>query len=375
MFKSFLDYIIVKPNFRKLNILKFSFTSLAVINFMSATQCAQQEVAQKRELKKNIRVMQMSASNFLDNSGFSFSETAQSQLSGVLFEKNYFFERSIYPTDRSAVRKQNEFRLNKLSLEQAKKLIPTLKEQDILLSNDSSCMMSRPQHFIAGKINALEAYSGASLQFGFNQTVAPVIPVSANLKLDKMRMDLSFHSFDPWTQQVVASVNSSAMKNDYKAGFGIDLGIIHIGPEFYRITGLAEVTLKGIQNGIQDLAKKLLSLPGQDWSSRIIYNQDSKVLILGGQELGIKKGDQFKVYNQVFNWIGEPCGESSVLNGATVTSDTKDPWIIEIEDAGDLMSTAKLLNPKENISISVGALVKLHQLVEDIPVPASKEAP
>lgn len=343
---------------------------------MSATKCDKQQPVEARQLKKNVRVMYMNASSFLDNSGFNFSETAQSQLSGVLFEKNYFFERNVYPSlDRSTPQKSSLV-LTKASADQVQKWFPALKEQNIDLSNDSSCLITRPQHFIAGKINALEAYSGASLQFGFSQTSVQV-PVSAQIKLDKMRMDLSFYTFDPWTQQMVAAVNTEAFKKDYKAGFGIDLGILHIGPEFYRVTGLAEVTLKGIQEGINSIAQKLLATPGQDWQTRIMYSRDNYVLIVGGQELGIRKGDRFKVYNQVHNWIGEPCGASSVLNGSTVVSDALNPWIIEVEDAGNLMSKARVLNPKENESIGTGALVKIDQLLPEQPatsasVPAPK---
>ncbi len=354
----------------KMNLLKVTTTLVSLSFLMSATKCAQPTTAD-RELKKNVRVMQMSASTFLDNSGFSFSETAQSQLSGVLFEKNYFFERNIYPSVSTSEQGQNVIHVTKTSVDQIQKWFPNAKTQEIDLSKDSSCLISRPQHFIAGKINALEAYGGGSLQFGFNQSMVQ-LPITGHISLDQMRMDLSFHAFDPWTQQKVVSVNAAAKKTDYKAGVGVDIGPIHIGPEIYRVTGMAEVTLKGLQKGITDLANKLLVTPGQDWSTRIMYSRDNYVLIVGGQELGLKNGDQLKVFNQVHNWIGEPCGESSILNGSTIVSDAKDPWIIEIEDAGNLMSKARVLNPKENESIEMGALVKLHQFVKEPAAVAQK---
>lgn len=355
----------------KKQLLKISSMIACLSFFMSATKCEKPVEEKPRQLKKNIRVMQMSASNFLDSSGFSFSETAQSQLSGVFFEENYFFERNVYP-DPYVIDHGGKptLGISKASMDQVKTWFPEIKKQDIDLSQESSCLITRPQHFIAGKINALEAHSGASLQFGFNQSMVQV-PISAKFKMDKMRMDLSFHAFDPWSQQKIASVNSEAIKKDYSAGFGIDLGVIHIGPEFYRITGMAEVTLKGLRAGISDLAKRLLSTPNEDWASRIMYSRDNYVLILGGSELGIQKGDQFKVYNQVHNWVGSPCGDSSILNGSTIVSDAQDPWIIEVEDAGNLMTKARVLNIKEDSSINLGALVKVHQLVRP---PAPKKS-
>lgn len=354
----------------KYGLIKILSLSVCSGFLMSATNCAKPST-ETRELKKNVRVMSMSASTFLDNSGFSFSETAQSQLSGVLFEQNHFFERNVYPQLTSGAQDQKYYQVSKASAEQINKWFPTAKTQEIALSQDSACLITRPQHFIAGKINALEAWGGGALQFGFNQTVVK-LPVSVDFKLDKMRMDLSFHAFDPWTQQNVASVNSEAFKTDYKIGVGIDVGYFHIGPEFYRTTGMAETTLKGLRKGLSDLATKLFATAGQDWSTRIMYSRDNYVLILGGQELGLKNGDQFKVFNQVHNWNGEPCGDSSILNGSTIVSDTQDPWIVEIEDAGTLMAKARVLNPKENVSINTGALVKLHQFVKEPDTAAKK---
>ncbi len=347
----------------KTQLLKISSSVACLVFLMSAKNC-EQPVTEERVLKKNVRVMQMNASSFLDNAGFNFSETAQSQLSGVLFEQKYFYERTVYPVLVSNNEGRSRLSVNKASTDQMQKWFPHESKLEIELSQDSSCFVTRPQHFLAGKINALETYGGGSLQFGFSQTAAPALPVSGHIKIDKMRMDLSFHAYDPWTQQGIGSINTEAIKNDYAAGFGVDIGIFHIGPEFYRTTGMAETTLKGLKKGLGELGDFLLAQPGQDWQTRVLYSRDNYVLLLGGQELGIKVGDKFKIYNQVHNWIGEPCGASSILGGSTIVSDANDPWIVEVEDAGNQMAKARVLNPKENVSINTGALVKLHQFVQ-----------
>lgn len=343
---------------------------------MANKKCA--KTPEPRQLKKNIKVAGMSASNFLDNSGFNFSETAQSQLSGVFFDSNQFFERNMYPTydqqesfpivkniGNQKISVINE--VNEKANAQLQKWFPETKTESLAkkinLSRESSCMISRPQHLLLGKINALEAFGGGGLQFGFNAATVQ-LPVSANFKLDKMRMDLSMSAFDPWTQEKMGSVNSEVFKTDYKVGFGIDLGIIHIGPEFYHTTGMAETTLKGLKQMVGDIYKKLASLPRQEWQTRVLLSRDNYVVIVGGAELGLKKGDRLKIENEVHDWMGEPCGESSVLIGST--SVTATPWIVEIEDAGNLMSKAKVLNIDENTSIDVGALVRVDKLVEDV---------
>ena len=76
-------------------VLKASIVLVLSSFMMGATNC-EQPVANSRELKKNIKILDVSASSFLDNSGFSFSEVARSQYSGVIFEKNHFYERNVY---------------------------------------------------------------------------------------------------------------------------------------------------------------------------------------------------------------------------------------------------------------------------------------
>lgn len=349
-----------------------SLMSLALLT-MANQKCKEEPVA-ARQLKKNVQILKMEASSFLDNSGFNFSEVAQNQLSGVIFEEESMFERNVYPKpDQSAPQSAG---LQKASVEsgqmtQLKTWFPTMKTSDVQLSRDSSCLVSRPQHLLYGKINSLEAYAGGALQFGFN-AASVQLPISAKFKMDQMRMDLSFHAYDPWSSQQMAATNSAVKKTDYSVGFGIDLGIIHIGPEFYRVTGMAETVLKGLKQSIKDISTKLKSLDRQEWHTRVLISRDNYVVIVGGAELGLKKGDKLKVENEVHDWMGEPCGEGSVLLGSV--SVTNDPWIIEVEDAGNLMSKARVLNPREDESIEVGALTRISQLyVEPAATPTKKK--
>lgn len=327
-----------------------------------------------RQLKRNIKVVGMEASKFLDSPEFSFSEVAQSQLSGVFFENEQFFERNTYPvvSEDEGVSVQSNG-LQKLAVVhdeaqlkttvQLKTWFPEMKTEEVQtqsgFSRKSSCLVSRPQHLLAGKINSLEALGGGALQFGFNMGSSQT-PLGVNFKVDMMRMDLSMNAFDPWSGQQMAAVNSKATKTDYGVGVGLSFNGIGIGASFYRDSGMAEVTLKGLRNVVSDTYEKLKALPRQEWQTRVLLSRDNYVVIVGGAELGLKKGDRLKVENEIHDWQGEPCGQDSLLIGST--SVTSKPWIIEIEDAGNLMSKAKVLNIDENSSIDVGALVRVDQL-------------
>jgi hypothetical protein len=359
--------------FGKKNLILKSVSIVTLGTLLMANQkCQQAPAPEARQLKKNIKVIGMQASSFMDASGFNFSEVAQNQLSGVFFESNHFFERNVYPN--ANVNPRTSMGIQKTSASdqsniQIKNWFPSMKSSEIQLTRESACLISRPQHYLSGKINSLEAYSGGSLQVGFNSSVQ--IPVSANFKMDKMRMDLSMQAFDPWTMQNMASVNSEVFKKDYAVGFGIDLGVFHLGPQFYRQTGMAETVLKGLRTAVADISKLLNSLQRQEWQSRVMLSRDNYVVIVGGAELGLKKGDRLKIENEVHDWMGEACGETGILVGSTVV--TNAPWIVEIEDAGNLMSKAKVLNVDENQSIEVGALVRVDKLVADVPAAAAKK--
>jgi hypothetical protein len=345
-----------------------SLLILAVLT-MGNQQC--QETPAARQLKKNVMILGVSASDFLDNAGFNFSQVAQSQFSGVLFDSDAFYERTVYPTAAGAVvalpgTGSQKVALAEKSMQQLKTWFPTLKTSDMPLTGESACFVTRPQHLLGVKINALEAYAGGALQFGFNQTVTQV-PIGLKIKIDQMRMDLSSLAIDPWTSQKIAAVNSSVKKTDYSVGFGIDIGAIHIGPEFYRVSGLAETTLKGLKQAMTDLKKTISEAQRQEWQSHVLLSRDNYVVIVGGAELGLQAGDQLKIENEVHDWTGEPCADGSVLTGSI--SVTADPWIVQIEDAGNLLSKAKVLNVKENESINVGALVRVSKLYVPPPPP------
>jgi hypothetical protein len=332
---------------------------------------------EQRPLKKNIQVVGMHVSSFLDQTGFNFSEVANSQLSGVLFDDHYFFERTLYPQINtmnhlldSNTRTIAKLNLGDQSQIQIKKWFPLIKTTAIDLSPESSCLITKPQHYLYGKMNTLEASGGGQVQFGFNLSGVQ-LPVNAKIKIDRMTMDMGMTAFDPWTQQAMGSVNSFASKTDYKVGFGLDLGIIHIGPEFYKVTGLAELTLKTLRNALKSLASKLNSIQRQEWQSRILLHDSEYVVILGGAELGLHRGDILKVENEIHHWIGTPCGESSVLAGSV--SATTEPLYIQIEDAGNLMSKAKILNASSEFpQINVGALVRPYKLLTENEIQSEK---
>lgn len=355
--------------------------SLAALT-MANTQC--EKKADPRILKKNVKIISMEASTFMDSSAFNFAEQAQERVSSTIFATPYFYERNFYPKAEDYLDDQKFNAAQTAAFGQKmvaakpitlKTWFPELGANTSLqlktsgFNPVSSCLIERPQHYIRGKVLSLEAHSGGSLVFGFDQSVA-VLPLQASFSLDRMKMDMAMNVFDSWTQEKTQSQIASVLKKDFSLKVGLDLGIIHIGPQIYRKTGLAEVTDQVVKAAIEQTGKALNELPSQQWKSRVVISSDNYVGILGGDELGIKVGDQFAIENENHSWLGEPCAQGSVIIASIATS--VKPWIVEVDRIGTGLSRAKVLNENENESIRIGASVKIHKLIEPQPVDAAK---
>ncbi len=377
---------------------------------MANKEC--EKKAEPRMLKKNIKVVQVEASTFLDSSQFNFSEQSRERLSAALFSSSYFYERNYYPkvdeyrpemqiesaatssllsglsaagsSSRPQSRSANSSKLQKLEVAPVQTLsdwFPNLKtnstrlggvngsgssrksELNVPFNSEASCLIERPQHYVFAKALSLEAHSGGSLVFGFDQSVAQ-LPLQASFSLDRMKFDLGMNIFDSWTQEKVQSQIASVKKKDMSLKVGLDLGLFHIGPQIYRKTGLAEVVDEAVKKVVDQVGEAMKIMSSQQWKSRVVISSDNYVGILGGEELGIKIGDQFKIENENHTWLGEPCGPSSVLVGSIAVTQT--PWIVEVDRIGTGLVRAKVLNENDFESIKVGALVRIHKLLPEV---------
>lgn len=340
---------------------------------MANKECQQQPASSGRQLKKNVRILGVEASSFLDNGGFKFSEVAKGNFSGILYESNYFNERNIYPnwktnpttSGSTGIQKAVAFqqKMNDDTLVQLKQWYPNLKSSDLGLQSEAACLIGRPQHFLHVKINSLEAHSGGGLTLGFSPN-GVTLPVTGSVSIDRMQMNGSAMAMDPWSTETVGAHNDNFMKKDIKFQLGVPLGAFNFGLNFYRTTGMEETVIGTLRKLVTGLADQLLKKDMQKWSTRVVLSRDNKVTLLGGDELNIKVGDEFEVVNEVYDWMGEPCGDGSVMIGSTPV--TQKPWIVKVYSVGKQMSIADVISPvDENQTISVGALVRVHKLVSD----------
>lgn len=125
-----------------------------------------------------------------------------------------------------------------------------------------------------------------------------------------------------------------------------------MGPSFYYQTPLASVTKKALTNAVSQIVS---GMQKDLWFTRVMDNQDSHLIIVGGIDLNLEIGDQLLVYNEDYYWDGEPCNSNYRGGGASAGSAVAK---IELDWVGDQISRGRIIEQNEHNAV-VGAKVKL----------------
>jgi hypothetical protein len=257
--------------------------------------------------------------------------------------------------------------LDEVTLKQLNTWYPEHNQKLPSLSRDTSCLLSKPQYDLTLSVKSLEISNGGKIQFGFTPA-SSVALTGLSFSMDKSVLNLGIHAWSGITGDLVKSLNHDEPKKDYGGSIGIQLGPVNIGPQFYKKTGLQEVTRKGILNTFNKLTS---ATENDEWYSRVVLNEDQEMVFWGGQELNIKKGDIFTVEEArvLTNNNASVCTDDGVILGETPGSYT---WQVEAVAVGRNLTRAKVLNPNPDLNIETGFKVRLEKRIEDIL--AEKEA-
>lgn len=361
------------------------FSSLAAL-LMGADQkgCEQQQaVSEPRKLKKLIQMDEIRvAPLLLKNEEYDFEFQLNEEIKVAVADSD-FYVRKVMPGQELGNHLANgddgffqvekmsngkmgyklsghQLGLDEMTLKQMKAWDPNFQSKAILVDTNIACLISRPQYDLSVAVNSLELSSGGKVHFGFGSLNIPLTDLSFGL--DKSIMNFTIHSWDGLRNEHITSLPHAEPKTDYETGLKIQLGPINIGPQFYKKTGLQEVTRKGLKNTLAKMAK---ALKEDVWSSRVLTNNDRTITFTGGKELNIKNGDIFYVYEPIIltNGNQSACNSSNII-----ISENKGDyvWEVEVIDAGNGASRAKVLNPIADLNIQPGFKVELSKRIEDI---------
>lgn len=219
-------------------------------------------------------------------------------------------------------------------------------------STAAQCMVDLPQAYINGAINSFEMIGGGGINLGYTPA-GSVSNVTGQLQLSiqKAQLDMTMNAIDPLSSYVIASTIVDQKQTSTKLNFLLNLFPLTAGFNYYYSTPLATVTKKALTKAVQNIAGVLNK---QEWYTRVLYDLDPELAVIGGTNMGLQVGDQLAIYNDLYAWEGEPCN-SNYIGGAS----TRPAVIVEVIGVGLELSYVKVIESTRVADPVVGAKVKL----------------
>ena len=219
-------------------------------------------------------------------------------------------------------------------------------------SREAECLLYLPQVKISGEIHSFEVVSGGGVEFGFTPAKTSGILPDFNVDVESFSLSLSLEGSDNLSNTLLSTGLASATQTKTDMGVSINFGLFSFGSKYYFESPLSKVTYRALIRAMNELNVKLDKEP---WTSRVIENHDTHLVVYGGRRSGIQEGDRFEIYNEIHYWKDAPC--QSAYRGAIPT--TQGPLaIIEITQLGDDISRGVIIEKNYSESPILGAKVK-----------------
>lgn len=383
MFKQTLNDIKVRKSPMKSWVKGLLIFPLVLLMMGNQNSC--QAPAGGRKLKKIVELEKISSQpvNLGSSGSFDFEFVANQQIITVLESSGDFSFRLLPPVQpASRTSSMGADGLSKISVDQK---VMNMPETDNLLmkqwlakssqkpaefateSKEAWCMVNNPQAKLRGSVNSFEMLGGGGLSIGFSPVGVHAVSLGlVDVKLEFLQLDLSLHALSPLTQQILASSNVTSKQTKTRLGFGLNLGMLTLGPSFFFQTPLAKVTKAALAKAVTGLKAEL---DAKEWFTRVLVNKDEELVIVGGTNVNLKPGDQLAFYNEIYYWVGEPCNSKLQYDGIA-----RAPVALGVVDTvGGELAFVKVTHQEEE-KVQIGATVRLVRLAEDVPPPAAPSA-
>lgn len=362
----------MRPQKFLMNVLKAGVMCSAAGMMMGNQSCQQQPEA-TRELKRIIDMGKLTAPSITLPQGgtFDFQYVANQQVYSVMQTSDHFALRygtPVVPTSSTATEaKTLNLSNNDRVMMKAAALNAGVSEKPVM-SKEAECLVNLPNERISGSVNSFEMIGGAGVQIGFN--AAGPLDVSGltglGFSIQWAQLALSMFATNPLTAGVMSSANVTADQTKTSVNFTLNVGAFSVGPSAYYQTPLAKVTENGLIKAADALYTGLENSSEGEWYTRVLMDQDTHLVIIGGKDVGVKVGDQFNVYNEYAVWDGDPC------NSKYYGSAPSDPVAtIQIDTVGDYISFGKVTVQTDENPV-IGAKVRVLKLVSDTTATSSK---
>jgi len=341
------------------NLLKAG-AMISTAALMMGNQSCEQKAEPPRELKRIVEMGKITAPaiNLPEGGTFDFQYVANQQVYAILQNSEHFALRYAPPvvevpgtSDSKYFNVTNDDK----TMMKAFALNSGVSEKP-QYSKDAECLVNLPNARIAGSVNSFEMVGGAGVQIGF--TPAGPLDVSGltgiGFAIKWAQMALSMMATHPLTDGLLAAGNVTAKQTKTNVNFTLNVGAWQVGPSAYYQTPLAKVVDGALKKGVDAIYTGIKDK--EQWYSRVLMDHDSHLVIVGGNNVNAKVGDQFAIYNELYYWEGDPCNSKYYGGGAATPVAT-----IELDWVGDEVSRGKVITQTDENPV-LGAKVKILKL-------------
>jgi hypothetical protein len=324
-------------------------------------------------------MIQSAPVKFGDDGAFDFGYVASEQLHGVLFNSKGF------TTSYSGPGIQMGASGPELAGAQTmyQKVFGTKTiGSELYYSDEARCLITLPDVKVTGTVLSYELVSGNNIEIGFNQNAGHTgFGLGANFSMKMKQLSMQLYGLDTAKDlysgktRLIASPLVTQEGKDSDGKVTLSVSQINAGYGWYKNTPLSKLTEGALQQGVDSIKTEMNKV---SWTTKVLDVQtlddgtnplgDGGVVIKGGTDVNLKKGDQVAFYDEKTLWKGTPC-ESDFLGFARLKTE---PFAYgEVIYADRYFSTVAIVKRMDNTKIKPGWRVELFKRVEDVEAEAA----
>jgi hypothetical protein len=234
---------------------------------------------------------------------------------------------------------------------------PIPVEDPLLKLKQRSCEWDPADYELRTHLLAFEMNNNKT-SFGFNILNKFFKAFGFKFKVTKGSMIFRMDLFKPQDRETeILNVKGDAEYSKKELGFEIDFGAIQLGMDRQSATPITTLVERGLSNTLNNVSSQLSVLP-LDWKTHVSLVDEDRVRIPIGVLAGVRKGDQFSIFNVVAKWDGEPCKSHY---GGEYKSPAAAIAVGTVTDVDESVAYLELSNVKADVNI--GARVEILKLI------------
>ncbi len=344
---------------------------IVIAGSMMGNESCQQAQPEARQLKRRVQVSYLEAPpiRLPDGGTFDFAYVAKQQLANILSKTNSFTTAAVDPTktyNTAGLSTAEESLFNQCA-NLDEEVSSNGFSAKMTFSEKASCLIDMPHGMIGGSIYdfSLISRTGGSLGLA---GIAALTNIGASFSYQKSEMSVAMRASHPLIpggfggdngRMLIATTDQKSYAKDWGGSLSVGFSMLQLGGNAYFKSNLANVVEEGVKMAVKDLRKSWDE--AEPWYAMVLKSCDKYIYINAGSsaDMGLKKGDIFRIQNVTYGWEGKACGstllsaiDSGVASGAAPVA------YAQVTNVGLTVSTAVVLDKDPNYPYDPDQVIK-----------------